>query len=186
MTAADACTLLRLLLAPAFAVGLARAAGATGVASAIPLAICVVAMATDFADGRLARRRGVASELGRLFDHGADALFLFPGLFVLAGLGRLPFAMPAAATVAFTLYVIDGVRRGGGVTTVVLTPSRSGALAGIANYGVATVGAVAVACRVPHLDGALYCGAAIVAVMNLVAAADRVQTMVRASRPAPA
>src|SRR4051812_20921708 len=143
-------------------------------------------MATDFLDGRLARRYGAASELGRLFDHGADALFLFPGLFVLASVGRLPFAMPAAATVAFTLYVADGIRRGAGVATVRLTGSRSGALAGIANYGVAAAGAFAIACRGARLDGVVYCGAAVVALLNLVAAADRVQTMVRASRPATA
>jgi hypothetical protein len=69
---------------------------------------------------------------------------------------------------------------------VLLTPSRSGALAGVANYGVAAAGAVALAWPVPHLDRVLYCGAAVIAVMNLVAAADRAQTMVRASRPAPA
>jgi len=181
--AADACTLLRAILAPLFAYVLVRAAAEP---SAWPLAICLAAMATDFADGRLARRAGASSEVGRFFDHAADALFLFPGLFVLAAVGRVPLVMPCAAVLAFALYVLDGVRRAGGTDTILLAPSRSGAFAGVANYGVAATGAFALACRAPQLDALLHAGAMIVALMNLFAAADRAYTIVRASRPAPA
>ena len=181
--AADACTLLRVILAPLFAYALVRGAAEPSV---WPLAICLAAMATDFADGRLARRAGASSEIGRFFDHAADALFLFPGLFVLTALGRVPLVMPCAAVLAFALYVVDGVRRAGGSRTILLAPSRSGALAGVANYGVAATGAFALACRAPHLDALLHAGATIVALMNFFAAAERAYTIVRTTRPAPA
>jgi phosphatidylglycerophosphate synthase len=183
MSAADLCTLLRVVLAPLFAYALARAAAQPSLA---PFAVCLAAMATDFADGRLARRAGSSSEIGRFLDHGADALFLFPGLFVLAAVGRVPLLMPCAAVLAFALYVLDGLRRAGGTGGIVLAPSRSGALAGIANYGLAAAGAFALACRVPHLDAVLHAGAIVIALMNVAAALDRAYTLVRASRPAPA
>ena len=182
ISAADACTLLRVVLAPVFVSTLAAAGGRP---SFLPVAVCAVAMASDFADGRLARRFGSASAFGRLFDHGADALFLFPGLAALAALGLVPALLPVAATVAFALYVVDGWRRGGG-RRVALSPSRTGAFAGVANYGVAAVGALAVGLRVPHLDPAVHAGATIAALMNVAAAADRVCTIVRESRPAAA
>ena len=183
MSAADACTSVRVILAPVFAYALARAVTHPSLA---PFAICLAAMATDYADGRLARRAGSSSEIGRFFDHGADALFLFPGLFVLAAHGRLPMLMPCAAVLAFALYVVDGLRRAGGSGGIVLTPSRSGAFAGIANYGLAAAGAFAVAFRVAHLDAIVHAGAIVIALMNGAAAVDRAYTIVRASRPAHA
>lgn len=171
--AADACTLLRILLAPVFAWILARPAPA---GSALPLAICLVAVATDFADGRLARAGGRISEARRIFDHGADILFLLPGLTVLAQLGRVPWLLPWAAGIAFALYAADGVRRGGG-HRVDLAPSRSGAAAGIANYAVALLATGALWLGAGMLGGVAYGAGIAAAALNVAAAIERLQTL---------
>ena len=177
--AADVCTALRVLLAPALAwqLGLPR----TG-AGLVPLAIFAVAAATDAADGALARAAGTASQRGRLFDHGADALLLFPALFVLAGARRVPYALPCAAVAAFALYVLDGWRRGGALAAIDLTGSRSGALGGVLNYGVVGAAAAAVWLDVRPLDAAVYAAAFGVAAVNAAAAFERVQMMLTPAR----
>ncbi len=171
--AADLCTGLRILLSPLFAWTLALAVSAT---SAWPLAICLVAMLTDLADGRLARAGGRPRPSGRLFDHGADALFLFPGLAVLACAGRLPVVLPIAAVVAFSLYLADGWWRGRSEGRVLLEPSRSGAAAGVANYTVAAGAAGALWIGAGALDRIVYAAALAAAALNLAAAFDRTRT----------
>lgn len=171
--AADACTLLRILLAPIFAwvVGSSASAG-----SAAPFMICLVAVATDFADGRLARAGGRTSEARRIFDHGADILFLLPGLTVLAQTGRVSRLLPWAAGIAFALYTADGVRRGGG-HRVDLSPSRSGAAAGVANYAVVLLATGGLWLRIGALDGIAHGAGLAAAALNVAAALDRLQTL---------
>jgi len=170
---ADACTWLRILLAPIFAWVLADAAGGIG---GTAFALCLVAVVTDFADGRLARASGRASDTRRIFDHGADIVFLLPGLAMLARSHRVPVVLPYAAALAFGLYVVDGWRRAHG-RGFDLAPSRPGAAAGVANYAVALLatGALWLGSR-PLATGAYAAGIAASA-LNLAAAFDRVQSM---------
>src|SRR5205085_10047830 len=107
---------------PLFAWSVARADGA------LSLVVCVAAVATDFVDGRLARASGWASDARRILDHGADIVFLLPGLAMLAHVRRVPTALPWCAAVAFALYSADGWRHGSG-REIVLVPSRPGAAA---------------------------------------------------------
>jgi len=65
------------------------------------------AVATDFADGSLARRRGEASSLGGLLDHATDAFFCSVGLGALAWVGVVPVALPLLVALAFTQYTLD-------------------------------------------------------------------------------
>ena len=51
-------------------------------------AVFAVAMATDWFDGRLARRSGRASALGSLLDPVADKLLVLTVMIVLVGRGR--------------------------------------------------------------------------------------------------
>ena len=67
----------------------------------------VFAVATDLLDGPLARRRGEASALGGLFDHGSDALFVSSSLMALAMLERVPVLLPVLVVAAFLQYVFD-------------------------------------------------------------------------------
>jgi phosphatidylglycerophosphate synthase len=170
--AASACTLARIALAPLFAWSVAAVEP-----SLLPAVIVIAGVATDFVDGRLARAAGRASRLGRLFDHGADAVFLVPALAVLATRGRVPMLLPIAATIAFALYVIDGWRRGGGLGRVDLTSSPVGAAAGVLNYAIAAVAAATLAgIDVGH---ALYWSAAFVALVDLAAIVERVLRFAR-------
>ncbi len=177
--AADVLTLLRVGLAPLFAWMLV----ACGDGSAGPLGVFALAAASDFMDGRLARARGGGSSAGRMFDHGADALFLFPGFFMLAWAGRVPMALPLAATAAFAGYLVDGWRHGDGANRIVLVPSRTGTTAGILNYVVAGVAAGTIWIGPSVLDDGLGVSAFAAAAINSFAALERVQ---RLARPAAA
>lgn len=180
--AADVCTALRVLLAPVLAwqLGLPRPD-----AGLVPLAIFALAAASDAADGALARAAGTASPRGRLFDHAADGLLLFPALFVLAAARGVPYALPYAAVAAFALYLLDGWRRGGSLAAIDLTGSRSGALGGVLNYGIVGAAAAAVWLDRRALDAVVYAAAFAIAAVNAAAAFERVQTMITTGRATP-
>lgn len=97
----NAVTLIRLGCIPFFAQALA-AGSWTSAALLFWLAV-----ATDLADGRLARARGESSRAGAILDHASDALFVVVGLAVLATQGRVATALPALVAVAFVQYVLD-------------------------------------------------------------------------------
>ena len=89
---------IRLGLAPPLAVAFARPGFLDAGLVALLLA---VALATDYADGIVARRRGTASAAGQLFDHGTDCLFVTAGLAGAALAGLVPLALPVLILVAF-------------------------------------------------------------------------------------
>jgi len=101
VTLANALTVFRLALAPwsAFLI----ASGEDLVASGI----FVIAVATDLADGPLARRGGGTSPLGALLDHGSDAIFVTLGLGALAMRGMVPPVLPPLIVLAFAQYTVD-------------------------------------------------------------------------------
>lgn len=80
---------LRLLLVPVFAVVALREYDAAA------LAVLVVAGASDWLDGRLARALGQQSRLGELLDPAADRLFILVTLLVLAGRDVVPWWLVA-------------------------------------------------------------------------------------------
>lgn len=71
-------------------------------------AVFVVAMATDQADGWLARRRGTSSALGKLLDPVADKVLVLAALVMLIGEGVAPAWMVALIVVREIL--ISGLR----------------------------------------------------------------------------
>jgi phosphatidylglycerophosphate synthase len=101
LTPANALTLLRLLLAAPFAQ--AVRADAPLLASLI----FTLAALSDFADGRIARRRGEISALGGFLDHAVDALFVCAGAAALASVGALPAALAPLIALAFVQYALD-------------------------------------------------------------------------------
>jgi phosphatidylglycerophosphate synthase len=129
LTRANGLTLLRLLVAPALA--LAVVDGATATATAL----FWIAVATDAADGRVARRFGEVSQYGRLVDHAADATFVTLGTAALAWTGALPAALPALIAAAFGQYVVDSRLAGERQPR----PSRLGRWNGVAYYVVVGV-----------------------------------------------
>jgi len=101
LTPANLLTLLRQLLALPFA--LAVQAGSPVAASLV----FAIAAASDFADGRVARRRGEISMLGGFLDHAVDAAFVSIGAAALASVGVLPWLLAPLIAIAFTQYMLD-------------------------------------------------------------------------------
>lgn len=69
--------------------------------------LVTVAIVSDLADGRVARRTGTASPKGMLFDHTTDCLFVTAGLAGASIAGLLPVALPVLIPIAFSQYVLD-------------------------------------------------------------------------------
>jgi phosphatidylglycerophosphate synthase len=126
---ANLLTLLRLLLALPFA--LAVRADSPLVASLV----FAIAAASDFADGRVARRRGEISPLGGFLDHAVDAAFVSTGAAALASVGVLPWPLAPLIAVAFLQYTLDSrLMRSSG-----LQPSSLGRWNGIAYFVIVAV-----------------------------------------------
>ena len=89
-----------------------------------------IVLATDMSDGWLARRRGSASAVGTLLDHGSDAAFVIVLLATGVWLGYLPVILPVLISLAFLQYVFDA-RHG---ATWQIRPSRLGRINGIAYF----------------------------------------------------
>jgi len=100
-TRANALTGVRLALAPVLVWALCEQR------AGIALAAFVLAVGTDLADGRVARRFGEASPLGGFLDHATDALFVSAGLGALALLGIVPAPLPLLVLAAFAQYALD-------------------------------------------------------------------------------
>ena len=95
---------LRLGLAPPLAVAFARPDFLSAGLVALLLA---AAIASDYFDGVVARRRGTASARGQLFDHATDCVFVTVCLTGAALAGSIPPVLPVLIVVAFSQYVLD-------------------------------------------------------------------------------
>lgn len=71
------------------------------------LFMVVVAIASDYFDGKIARARNTASARGMLFDHGTDFIFVTSALFSLSSIGLSTLLLPVLIVVAFSQYVLD-------------------------------------------------------------------------------
>ncbi len=89
-------------------------------------AVFCVAMATDWFDGRLARRGGRTSPLGTLLDPIADKVLVLGALVMLVGLGVVPAWMVALIVVREVL--ITGLRQAAIERGVVLAARDLGKL----------------------------------------------------------
>jgi phosphatidylglycerophosphate synthase len=101
---ANALTALRLILVAPFAFLMARGDERSAV---FALIVWGVALATDFADGPVARRRGMVTPLSGAFDHTSDFLFVVSGIFAGASRDAFPWILPVCITAAFVQYAVD-------------------------------------------------------------------------------
>jgi cardiolipin synthase len=101
LTRANALTFFRIFAAPWLVVAIC--AEATWLA----VAVLILAVASDFADGFVARRYGEVSGLGRLIDHATDAIFVTAGTAALAYEGALPALLPTLIALSFLQYALD-------------------------------------------------------------------------------
>lgn len=122
----------RVVLTPVF-VKLVVAAEGWRLWGALAVVVFAAVAASDVWDGRVARRIGRESTMGRFLDHFADIAFLLPALAVYVWLGFMPWWVPASVAAAFTFYVVDSQRRSAGGAPSLIT-SRIGHAGGVSNY----------------------------------------------------
>jgi phosphatidylglycerophosphate synthase len=101
---ANLLTAIRLLLVIPVAMAVANA---SLFASWLLLALVVIAIASDYFDGKVARALKTASARGMLFDHGTDFIFVTTALFALSTIGLSSILLPLLIVVAFSQYVFD-------------------------------------------------------------------------------
>jgi len=122
VNAANALTMLRLVLVPVFVACLL--AGGTGWRVAA-FVVFAVASVTDLLDGRLARSRGLITDFGKIADPIADKALTGAALVTLSALGELAWWVTAvilAREISVTLLRFWVIRRG------VIAASRGGKL----------------------------------------------------------
>ena len=122
---ADALSAARLLLAGVMPWLLARG-------GPLALGAWCLAAASDWIDGRLARRTGTASLRGAVLDNVADIAFVLGGLSTAAILGLVPWLVPGSIALSAGAYAVASRRAppsGGG-----LARSRLGHWGGVLNY----------------------------------------------------
>ena len=71
------------------------------------LVLIVIAIASDYFDGKVARAFKTVSPRGMLFDHGTDFIFVTTALFALSTIGLSSVLLPLLIVVAFSQYVLD-------------------------------------------------------------------------------
>lgn len=71
------------------------------------LLLLVVAITTDYFDGKVARHMKTASAAGMLYDHGTDFIFVTSALFAAAYSGLVIPWLPILIVFAFSQYVLD-------------------------------------------------------------------------------
>ncbi len=71
------------------------------------LIMLLLAIATDYFDGKVARQLNTASAKGQLFDHTTDFLFVSAGLFGAVYVGLIYLWLPVLIVLAFSQYVVD-------------------------------------------------------------------------------
>ncbi|MBY0274255.1 CDP-alcohol phosphatidyltransferase family protein [Candidatus Binatia bacterium] len=162
-------SLLRLALAPSYVI-------AFEVSAWLPLVLALAAAASDFVDGRLARRLGAASGTGAVLDVVGDGVFVVIALSALASLRIVTWLLPIAVVLALGGLALASLRGRAGS----LEPprrrgpaDRAGHAAGIVNYGAVLAGSAAVA---GVIDGAWILPASVaVAALNLAPLVLRVR-----------
>jgi CDP-diacylglycerol--glycerol-3-phosphate 3-phosphatidyltransferase len=110
--------------------------------------VFVVAMTTDFFDGKLARRHGRSSPLGSLLDPIADKVLVLGTLTMLVGLGVVPAWM--VATIVVREVLITGLRQAAIERGIVIAARDLGKLKTWAQAIAAGVGGFAAAAGWNH------------------------------------
>jgi phosphatidylglycerophosphate synthase len=153
-------------------VACATARRGDGLDGLVPLVLFGIAATTDFLDGRIARRAGVASGSGQVFDTVADVLFIETTFVCFAMWGRLSWLVPAAVAASVSAYAAASWRRARVARRLELARSRIGRAAGVLNYALVGVLAAEPAVSMPAwLIGPAALG---VAGVNLLAVLGRI------------
>ena len=129
MNLPNALTTLRLLLVPLFGWLLLREDGTDAASRVAAVVVFIGAMITDWADGRIARDRGLVTSFGKIVDPIADKALIGMALVGLSLLGQVPWWVTIiilAREIGVTLLRFAVIRHGvmpagrGGKTKTVL------------------------------------------------------------------
>lgn len=131
--------------------------------------VALVAAGSDFIDGRIARRLGVASGSGRWLDGIADVTFVLAALFCAANAGAIPLYIPILIALSFSQYALDSIVIGARASGPIR--SRLGHWGGIINYALVITLAIA---PPPAFPGAVARGLApLIALFYVAAISER-------------
>lgn len=127
----NALTTVRLLLVPLFLWLLLREDGMDPESRIAAVVVFIVAMVTDYVDGKIARERGLVTSFGKIVDPIADKALIGGALIGLSILGQIPWWVTAlilfreiGVTVLRLVVIRHGVMpagRGGKTKTVLQT-----------------------------------------------------------------
>lgn len=101
---ANLLTALRLLLIAPVVYGIINPETIPGIGM---VGLLLIAIASDYFDGKIARATNTASPAGMLFDHGTDFLFVTSSMAALSYTGLLNPLLPILVAAAFSQYVLD-------------------------------------------------------------------------------
>ncbi len=102
----------------------------------IAVVVFIFAAFTDLFDGRIARKKGLVTDLGKLLDPIADKLLYNCGLLLVVADGTIPvpFGIIAMAILLFRDFIINGIRQVAASKGIVVAASLSGKLKAIFHY----------------------------------------------------
>ena len=175
---ANVLTVVRVLLIPVFVACLL--AGGTGWRLAALVTFCVASL-TDLLDGRLARRRGLVTDFGKIADPVADKALTGAALICLSALGELPWWVTGVIMfreIGVTALRFWVIRRG------VIAASRGGKLKTLLQVIAICLYVLPSALSPPGIVRELVMAAAVV--VTVVTGVDYVQQAMRLRRSEPA
>ena len=175
---ANVLTVVRVLLIPVFVACLL--AGGTGWRLAALVTFCVASL-TDLLDGRLARRRGLVTDFGKIADPVADKALTGAALICLSALGELPWWVTGVIMfreIGVTALRFWVIRRG------VIAASRGGKLKTLLQVIAICLYVLPSALSPPEIVRELVMGAAVI--VTVVTGVDYVLQAMRLRRSEPA
>jgi phosphatidylglycerophosphate synthase len=138
-----------------------------------PLVVFGIAAASDFVDGRIARRAARPTRHGAVLDNVADVAFVLAGTTTTAVAGLTAWAVPVAIALSVGSYAAASFRLTAGDPTPRLARSNLGHAAGVCNYACVGLAAGALAIPGPRWHGILAVSDATTVTVNLAAVAAR-------------
>ena len=175
---ANVLTMVRILLVPVFVA--CMLAGGTAWRLAALAAFCVASL-TDVLDGRLARRRGLVTDFGKIADPVADKALTGAALICLSALGELPWWVTAVIMfreIGVTVLRFWVIHRG------VIAASRGGKLKTLLQVIAICLYILPASLSPPAVVRGLVMAAAVV--VTVVTGVDYVQQAMRLRRSEPA
>ena len=174
---ANVLTMVRILLVPVFVA--CMLAGGTAWRLAALAAFCVASL-TDVLDGRLARRRGLVTDFGKIADPVADKALTGAALICLSALGELPWWVTAVIMfreIGVTVLRFWVIHRG------VIAASRGGKLKTLLQVIAICLYILPASLSPPAVVRGLVMAAAVV--VTVVTGVDYVQQAMRLRRSEP-